>query len=59
MKSARQELFPTAHQLTIALDSVQLREMHPVDRGEAIALLTRLLMEAAGVPARESGNDRV
>jgi hypothetical protein len=25
MKSARQELLPAAHQLTIALDSVQLR----------------------------------
>jgi hypothetical protein len=59
MKSARQELFPTAHQLTITLDSVQLRGMHPVERGETIVLLTKLLMEAAGVPARESGNDRV
>jgi hypothetical protein len=30
MKSARQELLPAAHQLTIALDSVQLRGMYPV-----------------------------
>jgi hypothetical protein len=59
MKSAGQELFPAAHQLTIALDSVQLRGMHPFERDEAIALLARLLMEAAGVPAKESGYDRV
>jgi hypothetical protein len=59
MKSAGQELFPAAHQLTFALDSVQLRGMHPVERDEAIARLASLLMEAAGVPAKESGDDRV
>lgn len=59
MKPAKQESLSKSHQLTIALDSARLREMCPAERKEAIALLAGLLMEAAGVPAGRSGDDRV
>jgi hypothetical protein len=44
-------------QLSLALESVKVRGMTPPDRGAALALLARLLMEAAGVVARERDDD--
>ena len=44
-------------QLSLSLDSAKLRGMTPSDRGAALALLARLLMEAAGVVATERDDD--
>jgi hypothetical protein len=44
-------------QLSLSLDSAKLRGMTPADRGAALALLARLLMEAAGVAATERDDD--
>ena len=44
-------------QLSLSLDSAKLRGMTPPDRGAAVALLARLLMEAAGVAATERDDD--
>ena len=45
------------HQLSLSLDSTKLRGMTPADRGAVLALLARLLMEAAGVAAPERDDD--
>jgi hypothetical protein len=44
-------------QLSLSLDSAKLCGMMPSDRGAALALLARLLMEAAGVVATERDDD--
>ena len=44
-------------QLRLSLDSAKLRGMTPLDRGAAVALLAHLLMEAAGVAAKERDDD--
>lgn len=44
-------------QLSLSFDSAKLRGMTPADRGAALALLARLLMEAAGVAATERDDD--
>ena len=44
-------------QLSLSLDSTKLRGMTPADRGAVLALLARLLMEAAGVAAPERDDD--
>ena len=44
-------------QLSLSLDSAKLCGMTPPDRGAALALLARLLMEAAGVVATERDDD--
>jgi hypothetical protein len=44
-------------QLSLSLDSTNLRGMTPADRGAALALLARLLMEAAGIAATERDDD--
>jgi hypothetical protein len=44
-------------QLSLSLESAKLRGMTPPDRGAALALLARLLMEAAGVVATEHDDD--
>ena len=44
-------------QLSLSLDSAKLRGMTPPDRGAALALLARLLMEAGGVVATERDDD--
>ncbi len=44
-------------QLNLSLDSTKLRGMTPADRGAVLALLARLLMEAAGVAATERDDD--
>jgi hypothetical protein len=59
MKSARQHPPAIDQQLSIALDCSKLQGIVPVERGEAIALLAGLLMEAAGIVVRENGNDRL
>ncbi len=50
---------PPSHprQLSMALDSVSVRGMSPSERCTALAQLTTLLMEAAGVAAGERGDD--
>jgi hypothetical protein len=44
-------------QLSMALDSVRLRGMSPSERITVLARLASLLLEAAGVAARESDDD--
>jgi hypothetical protein len=44
-------------QLSLSLDSAKLRGMTPPDRGAALALLARLLMEAGRVVATERDDD--
>jgi hypothetical protein len=44
-------------QLSLSLDSAKLRGMTPLDRGAALALFARLLMEAAGVAAKERNDE--
>jgi hypothetical protein len=44
-------------QLSLSLDSAKLRGLTPPDRGAALALLARLLLEAAGVVATEHDDD--
>ena len=43
----------------MALDSVKLRGMSPIERSRALALLARLLLEAAGAVAGEHDDERV
>ena len=50
---------PPPRQLRMALDAVKLRGMSPSERGRALALLARLLLEAAGAMAGERDDDRV
>ena len=44
-------------QLSLSLDSAKLRGITPADRGTALAVLARLLMEAAGAAATERDDD--
>ena len=44
-------------QLSLSLDSAKLRGITPSDRGAALALLACLLMEAAGIAAKERDDD--
>lgn len=48
---------PAPRQLSLSLDSTNLRGLTPLDRGAALALLARLLMEAAGLAAKERDDD--
>jgi hypothetical protein len=46
-------------QLGLALDAVRLHGLSPAERGRAVALLARLLLEAAGAgTAGERDDDR-
>lgn len=58
MKSAQQDLPLPARQFAMALDGRRLWGMTPAERDAAAAALASLLLEAAGVPARESRDDR-
>ncbi len=58
MKSAHQNLPLPARQLAMALDGRRLWGMTPAERDAAAAALASLLLEAAGVSARESRDDR-
>jgi hypothetical protein len=49
---------PASRQLRIMFDSIKLRGMCPSERSEAIAVLARLLTEAARVAVEESGDER-
>jgi len=42
----------------MALDSARPRGMSPAERGTAVARMASLLMEAAGVAAKERVDDR-
>jgi hypothetical protein len=42
----------------MALDAARLRGLSPTERGRALALLARLLLEAAGAVAGERDDDR-
>ncbi|MFL5286792.1 MAG: hypothetical protein ACJ8AW_38920 [Rhodopila sp.] len=58
----RSLLLPTAsikppRQLAILLDRPVLKGMTPSERNAAIRRLARLLMEAAGVDPKETGDD--
>ena len=44
-------------QLSMALDSLELKGMSAVERSVVIARLARLLMEAAGMQVEEAGDD--
>ena len=57
MHPPRLEPPPAPRQLSLSLDSVKLRGMTRLDRGAAVALLAGLLMEAAGVAAKERDDD--
>ena len=49
---------PAPHQLSIALDSIQLRGMSTSERAKALAYLANLLMQAAGAATEECNDDR-
>ena len=49
--------FKAPRQLSMALDSMELRGIGVAERSAVIARLARLLMEAAGVESKESGDD--
>ena len=57
MKIAQRDLPPPIRQLAMALDGRRLWGMTPAERDVAVAALASLLLEAAGVSARESRND--
>jgi hypothetical protein len=59
MRPPKEEPAPAPRQLSMALDSVKLRGMSPLEGSAALALLARLLMEAAGVAAAESDDDQL
>ena len=44
-------------QLSMALDSVELQGLSPIERKTAVSRLARLLMEAAGTELEERGDD--
>ena len=58
MKPAQQNAPKPLRQTTMALDGKSLWGMTAVERDAAVDALARLLLEAAGVPARESRDDR-
>ncbi len=57
MKPAQQDLPLPARQLAMALDGRRLWGMTATERDAAVGALASLLLEAAGVPARESRDD--
>ena len=59
VRPPQEEPAPAPRQLSMALDSVKLRGMSPLQRSAALALLARLLMEAAGVAVAETDADQL
>ncbi len=58
MRSLPTPALPAApRQLSIPFDSGRLRGISPSDRRTALARLTRLLLEAAGIAAEERDDD--
>jgi hypothetical protein len=44
-------------QLSMSLDSMELKGMSEAERAAAVSRLAKLMMEAAGVAVEESGHD--
>lgn len=59
MRPPKEEPAPAPCQLSMALDSVKLRGMSPLERSAALELLARLLMEAGGVAAAETDDEQL
>jgi hypothetical protein len=59
MRTPKEEPAPAPRQLSMALDSVKLRGMSPLERSAALELLARLLMEAGGVAAAETDDEQL
>ena len=59
MKPSRPRPSPAWHQLSLALDAAKLRGMSPTERGRALALLARLLLEAAGAAVGAHDDGRI
>ena len=59
MRPPKEEPAPAPRQLSMALDSVKLRGMSPLERSAALELLARLLMKAAGVAPAETDDDQL
>jgi hypothetical protein len=59
MRNALQPIvrFKPPRQLSMVLDSLELKGISAAERRAVIARLARLLMEAAGVEIEESGDD--
>ncbi len=58
MKPAQQNAPQLLRQTTMTLDGRSLRGMTAVERDAVVGALARLLLEAAGVPAKEAHDDR-
>ena len=58
MKPAQRDVPSLPRQMTMVLDGRELRRMTAAERAVAVAALARLLLEAAGAPAREAHDDR-
>ena len=58
MKPAQRDVPSLPRQMTMVLDGRELRRMTAAERAAAVAALARLLLEAAGAPAREAHDDR-
>ncbi len=59
MKPARQDPLSAGRQIALPLGPVTLQDMSLAERGEVIARLASLLLEAASAQAEESSDDRV
>jgi hypothetical protein len=59
MRPPKEEPAPAPRQLSMALDSVKLRGMSPLERSAALELLARLLMEAGGVAAAVTEDEQL
>ncbi len=58
MKPAQQNAPPPLRQTTMVLDGKSLWGMTAAERDAAVGALARLLLQAAGVPAKEAHDDR-
>lgn len=58
MKPAQQNAPQPLRQTTMALDGKSLWGMTAAERDAAVGALARLLLQAAGVPAKEAHDDR-
>ena len=58
MKPTQQKIPQPLCQMTMSLDGNNLWGMRAAERAAAVSALASLLLEAAGVPAKEARNDR-
>jgi hypothetical protein len=49
---------PTPHQVVLAFESTQIRDLTRAERQKAIRRLARVLMPAAGISAEENSHER-